>query len=81
MESPGTSLDGIPNLSGSRWSALSPDEVIDSGLKSGKRALHVGAVVNARPQEGSVDGQQDPAPTLEQDSAKQKAAPQGDFKA
>lgn len=81
MESPGTSLDSIPNLSGGRWSALSPDEVIDSGLKSGKRALHVSAVVNARPQEGSVDGQQDPAPTLEQDGAKQKAAPQSNLKA
>lgn len=81
MESPGTSLDAIPDLSGGRWSTLGPDEVIDSGLKSSKRALHVGTVVNARPQEGSVDGQQDPAPTLEQDGAKQKATPQGDLKA
>lgn len=81
MESPGAPLDGIPNLPGGRRGTLSPDEVIDSGLKSSKGALHVGAVVNARPQEGSVDGQQNPAPTLEQDGAQQKPTPQGDLKA
>lgn len=80
MELPGTSLDAIPNLPGGRWSSLSPHEVIDSGLKSSEGALHVGAVVNARPQENRVDDQEDPAPALEQDGAEKEATPQCNLK-
>lgn len=80
MEGPGTTLDAIPNLAGGRWGALGTDEVIDSGLKSGKRALHVGAVVNARPEEDCVDSQKDPAPTLEQNGAQEQPTPQGNLK-
>lgn len=39
----------------------------------------MGAVVNARPQEGCVDDQEDPAPPLEQDGAEQEAAPQSNL--
>lgn len=81
MELPGTALDTIPNLSGSRGCALSTDEVVNPCLESREGALDVGTLAETGAEEAAVDDQQDPASTLEQDRRHKETDPQRNLKA
>lgn len=81
MELPGASLDTIPNLSGSRWRALSSNKVINPRLELCERALDVSALAEASAEERGVDDQQDPAPTLEEDGREEETRPQRNLEA
>lgn len=81
MELPHTSLDTVPNLASDGRSALGANLVVDTGLNVGQRVLDVGALAEAGAQEGRVNGNQDPAPTLEENSREQKADPDGNLEA
>lgn len=81
MELSGAALDTIPDLSRDRGCTLSANKVVDAGFDLGERVLDVAALSETCTEESSIDCNQEPRPTLEQDGRDQKADPEEDLEA
>lgn len=67
-------------MSGDGWGGLGTDQAVDSSLELLELTLHEAALGEARAEEGSVDGDQDPRASLEGDGGEKETAPEEDLK-
>lgn len=81
VELPGPDLDAIVDLADSGRGTLSTHQVVTPRLQQRKRVLDVAALGETSPEEGRVDGEQDPRAALEDDGAQEDADPEEDFEA
>lgn len=79
MELLSATLDGVPDLTSCRGGALSADKGVHAGVELRERALDVGALGEAGSEEGSVDSEQDPGSSLEDDGGEENADPEEDL--